>query len=82
MKEPMFHKRTPDEGTGYRVANAKGAAVTFAFVVAVMALPLGLVIWFEGREWSAYAGGALVFALLIGFIGFVMRNSDDSKYQG
>ena len=76
MNEPMFHKRRPGEGAGYGIASRKGAAVVLGFVVTVMALPLGMAVYFEGQEWSVYVAGAMVFAMLFGFIWFVMRHSD------
>lgn len=79
MTGPMFRKRSPKEGSGYAIASRTGGYVAAGFVVLIMALPLGLAVWFEGQEWSVYAGGALVLALLFGFIRLVISHSDAPK---
>ncbi len=80
MTDEMFHKRGPQEGTGYSVKSRKGLVATLVFGVMtvgviIAAVQAPLVLHTSPLATLLVAMG-VVIVLIFGFVGFVMTHSD------
>ena len=80
MTDEWFHKRRPDEGTGYSVKSRKGLIAAIVFVVLVTAVAITAVNVSLYRHTPPFAtllvAMGVVIVLIIAFVAFVMARSD------
>ena len=76
MSDPWFHKRLPDEGTGYSVASRQGL---FAGIAVIVAVTLGFVVpvALGAGPWAVYGIAAAVLLASLTFLGLLIRKHSD-----
>jgi len=80
MTDEMFHKRGPQEGTGYGVKSRKGLVASAMFIVLVTGVVIAAVQvavrWHTPPLATLLVAMGIVIVLIFGFVGFVMTHSD------
>ena len=76
MPDRWFHKRLPDEGTGYSVASRQGI---FAGIAVIVAVTLGIVVpvTLGAGPWAVYGIATAALLVSLVFLRLLIRQKSD-----
>ena len=80
MTGEMFHKRGPEEGTGYSVRSRKGLVAAVIFILLTVGVVMVAVqaprLLHTPPLATLLVTMSIVIVLIFGFVGFIMTHSD------
>ena len=77
MRDVWFHKRRPDEGVGYSVANRKGVLVSAGFIAVSALVSVSPHLLGYTSALAAVVGVALTIPVILLFVAIVKWHGDD-----